>query len=160
MHARVSPDEARRRFTDARVAMLATADASGVPHLVPVTFVVDGDVIYTAVDGKPEENTQLRRHDNIQAQPRVSMLAQNWTEDWSRLWWVRIDGLAQVTADESLVGHVVDLLRHKYRQYHVIEVGGPIIEVAVHTWRGWAGQRVPGYRRHTRRRTWHTSSAS
>ncbi len=145
--------------------MLATADAEGIPHVVPVTFVVDGDVIYTAVDGKPKRGTRLRRHDNIQVQPRVSMLVDHWSEDWSKLWWVRVDGLAQVTADKSTVERVAGLLRQKYNQYQSVEVGGPVIEVAIHTWRGWApdppppdpGPKPLSVRRYTIRRT---SSAS
>ena len=51
---RLAEDEARTRFGTARVARLGTADASGRPHVVVVTFAVAGDVIYTAVDQKPE----------------------------------------------------------------------------------------------------------
>jgi PPOX class probable F420-dependent enzyme len=129
--------EARRRFSAARVAVLATADAAGTPHLVPVTFAVAGDTVWTAVDDKPKRNRRLRRHDNIRAQPRVSLLVQHWSEDWSRLWWVRADGLALVTTEPSTVDRVTGLLRQKYPQYQEIPVGGPVIEVAVHTWRGW-----------------------
>jgi PPOX class probable F420-dependent enzyme len=136
----MNPTEARLRFTAARVAVLGTADASGAPHLVPITFVVDGDAIYSAVDGKPKRSTRLRRHDNIQAQPSVSVLVEHWAENWSRLWWVRADGLARVSGDPSTVQRVVDLLTRKYDQYHRVGVGGPVIEVDVHTWQGWSGQ--------------------
>jgi PPOX class probable F420-dependent enzyme len=131
--------EARLRFTKARVAMLATADATGVPHLVPITFVVDGATVYSAVDGKPKRGTHLRRHDNIRAQPRVSLLVQHWAEDWSRLWWVRADGLAKVTDDPSTVDRVARLLQRKYDQYDRVGVGGPVIEVDVRSWLGWSG---------------------
>jgi PPOX class probable F420-dependent enzyme len=132
--------EARLRFAAARVAVLATADATGGPHLVPITFVLDGDTIYSAVDGKPKRSTRLRRHANIQAQPRVSLLVEHWAEKWSRLWWVRADGLARVSADSSTVERVVQLLTRKYDQYQRVAVGGPVIEVDVHTWKGWSGQ--------------------
>lgn len=135
---RVNTDEAQRRFAGARVATLSTVDASGGPHLVAVTFVLDGDIVYTAADGKSNRGRRLRRHDNIQAEPRVSLLVQHWDEDWTKLWWVRATGLAQVTAGSATVDHVVDLLRRKYDQYQRVEVGGPVIEVAVHTWQGWA----------------------
>jgi PPOX class probable F420-dependent enzyme len=131
--------EARLRFTKARVAILATADASGVPHLVPITFVVDGASVYSAVDGKPKQGRHLRRHDNIRAQPRVSLLVENWAEDWSRLWWVRADGIAKVTEDESTVDRVARLLQRKYQQYDQVGIGGPVIEVDVRAWLGWSG---------------------
>lgn len=130
--------DARRRFAAARVAVLATADAAGAPHLVPVTFVVDGDTAWTATDDKSKRTTMLRRHDNIRAQPRVSLLVQHWSEDWSLLWWVRADGLALVTMEQSTVDRVTGLLTAKYPQYEEVSVKGPVIEVAVHKWRGWA----------------------
>lgn len=160
----VNTDEARQRFTHARVATLATITASGGPHLVAVTFAVDGDIIYTATDGKSKRGTRLRRHDNIQAEPRVSLFVQHWDEDWTKLWWVRATGLAQVTAGSSTVEHVVDLLRRKYDQYQQVEVGGPIIEVAVHTWHGWAAgprpQAPDRRRRHQHQFTIETEPAS
>src|SRR5687768_5352043 len=65
--AGVIGDEARERFTSARVARLATADASGAPHVVPMVFAVAGDVIYSAVDAKPKRTTALRRLANVHA---------------------------------------------------------------------------------------------
>jgi PPOX class probable F420-dependent enzyme len=128
---------ARLRFAAARVATLATVDGGGMPHVVPVTFAVDGDTIVSAVDGKPKSGTVLRRHRNIRANPRVSLLAQHWDEDWSALWWVRADGLAVVTDTPSAVDRAVTLLREKYEQYTTVDVHAPVIEVTVHTWREW-----------------------
>jgi PPOX class probable F420-dependent enzyme len=133
----------RERFAAARVAVLGTADAQGVPHLVPVTFVVAGDTVWSATDGKPKKSTELKRHANIREQPRVSLLVQHWDEDWSRLWWVRADGLAVVTGQESTVQEAVARLRHKYGQYQQVTAHGPVIEVTVQRWRGWYGTAPP-----------------
>lgn len=130
--------EARRRFTGARVASLATVDSAGVPHIVPVTFAVDGGTIVIAVDAKPKRSTALRRHANIAAHPEVSLLVQHWDEDWSTLWWVRADGIAVVTESATATEHAVRLLRGKYPQYQSVDVHGPVIEVTVRTWRGWS----------------------
>ena len=129
--------EARRRFAGARVATLATVDSTGGPHLVPVTFAVEGDTVWSAVDGKPKRSAKLHRLANIRAEPRVSLLVQHWAEDWTALWWVRVDGTATLDDRPSTVRHVADLLRGKYTQYGDVAVGGPVIEVAVSTWRGW-----------------------
>ena len=129
--------QARRLFAGARVAVLATLDRSGQPHLVPVTFVVDGDRVWTAVDSKPKGATPLRRHANIRANPAVSLLAQHWDEDWSALWWVRADGIATISETPESVDRVARLLRSKYDQYQSVHVSGPVIAVTVHTWRGW-----------------------
>ena len=80
--------EAGRLFAAAPVARLATVGPDGCPHLVPVVFAVDGDVVYTAVDGKPKVSLRLRRLANIAARPQVSLLVDHYDDDWSRLWWV------------------------------------------------------------------------
>jgi PPOX class probable F420-dependent enzyme len=129
---------ARARFAAARVATLATVDSAGAPHVVPVTFALDGDTVWSAVDAKPKRSRALRRLDNIRANPRVSLLAQHWDEEWSALWWVRADGLAVVTEQAPAVDRAVRLLREKYAQYRTVELPGPIIEVTVRTWRDWS----------------------
>lgn len=133
----MTPDEARQRFADARVAVLATVDPTPAPHLVPMTFVVDGDTVWTAVDGKPKRTTRLRRLANLRGNARMSMLVQHWDEDWTRLWWVRADGTAMISEDPDTLDRVARLLRRKYGQYDKVPVGGPVIEITVHDWHGW-----------------------
>lgn len=128
---------ARERFAAGRVAVLATVDGTGRPHLVPVTFAVEGGTVWSAVDGKPKRGKGLRRLANIEADPAVSLLVQYWDEDWTRLWWVRADGTARITAEPSTVEHVAALLRGKYEQYARVDVPGPVIAVTVDTWREW-----------------------
>ena len=72
--------EARERFAGARVARLATADADGRPHLVPVVFAVDGDTIYSVVDAKPKRTTALRRLANVRENPRVTLLVDHYDD--------------------------------------------------------------------------------
>lgn len=132
---------ARRLFTSARVARLATAGADGVPHLVPVTFALDGDDVVWAVDAKPKTTTALRRLRNIAAQPNVSLLVDHYDEDWSRLWWVRVDGHATVTGVEDEPGMAA--LVAKYEQYARTPPGGPVVRVRVRTWRGWSAAPRP-----------------
>ncbi|MEJ3748001.1 TIGR03668 family PPOX class F420-dependent oxidoreductase [Actinomycetes bacterium KLBMP 9797] len=129
--------EARERFASARVAVLATVDDGGAPHAVPVVFALAGDTLWTATDAKAKRGAALRRHANIRARPRVTLLAQHWDEDWSALWWVRADGLAVVTDDPPAVARAVRALRAKYAQYRSVDVGAPVIEVTIETWHGW-----------------------
>ncbi|MEU8934687.1 TIGR03668 family PPOX class F420-dependent oxidoreductase [Streptomyces sp. NPDC048409] len=128
-------DEARRRFAAARVARLATADASGRPHLVPVVFARYGtDGIVTAVDHKPKTTARLKRLRNIAVQPSVSLLVDEYDEDWEHLWWVRADGHACVVpADAALTAP----LREKYPQYRESPPAGPVVRVTVTRWTGW-----------------------
>ena len=78
------------------MARLATAAADGLPHIVPVTFAVDGDRIYTAVDDKPKTTTKLRRLRNIAENPQVSLLADDYSDEWAKLWWVCAHGYAGI----------------------------------------------------------------
>ena len=98
----MTPAEARARFAAARVARLATADAAGRPHLVPIAFAVAGDTIYSAVDAKPKRTRALRRLANVRENPAVSLLVDHWDEDdWAALWWVRADGRGRVLDPED-----------------------------------------------------------
>lgn len=110
----------------------------GRPHLVPVTFAVDGDVIYSAVDAKPKTTTRLARLRNIAAEPRVAMLADHYEPDWDRLWWARADGAATVLAGAAEMAAPLALLARRYPQYRAAPPRGPVIRVQVERWTGWA----------------------
>jgi PPOX class probable F420-dependent enzyme len=133
----MDPAEARRRFATARVATLATVDSTGAPHLVPVTFAVEADTVWSAVDAKPKRSPHLRRLANIRGESRVSLLVQHWDEDWAALWWVRAVGLASVDERPATVSRIAGLLRQKYQQYGEVDVTGPVIEIVVRRWHGW-----------------------
>lgn len=130
--------ESRRRFAAARSARLATADAQGQPHLVPVTFVCNGDLVYIAIDSKPKRSTDLKRLRNIHENPKVALLADEYDDDWSHLWWVRGDGTARVLTSESDRREPISLLQSRYPQYLANVPQGPVIEVSVSRWSGWA----------------------
>jgi PPOX class probable F420-dependent enzyme len=132
----MSPEEARERFATARVARLATADGEGKPHIVPLVFALDGDTIYSAVDPKPKKTTDLKRLRNVQANPRVALLADHYVDDdWDVLWWVRADGLGRVLEESE---RARELLRARYDQYADAPPEGPVLAVAVQRWSGWA----------------------
>ena len=136
---RLSEDEARKRLSGARVARLATAGGDGQPHLVPVTFAIDGDLIYTAVDWKPKKSPNLRRLRNVRENPRVALLADHYAEDWDQLWWVRVDGWASVVEDEQGLQDPLDVLCERYDQYRQRRPAGPVIVIQADRWKGWAG---------------------
>ncbi len=132
-------DQARRRFAATRVAHLATADSGGIPHLVPMAFVVDGETVYSAVDHKPKRSNALRRLANVAANPRVALMVDHYDDDWATLWWVRADGTARVlAADDDEARHAVDLLEARYPQYLDRRPDGPVLAVDVERWSGWS----------------------
>jgi PPOX class probable F420-dependent enzyme len=127
----------KARFAQAPVARLATVAPDGRPHLVPVVFALRDDVVYTAVDGKPKTTQRLRRLANIERNPQVSLLVDHYADDWTQLWWVRIDGLAAIHDDGNAMRAGRDLLRAKYAQYQSVPLDGPVVAVAVRRWSSW-----------------------
>ncbi|GAB3610615.1 TIGR03668 family PPOX class F420-dependent oxidoreductase [Humibacter ginsengiterrae] len=135
---KLSETDARERLASAPVARLATVRADGSPHIVPVTFAVEGDLVFTAVDHKPKTTRALLRLDNIARHPRVALLADHYSDDWDDLWWVRVDGHASVLADAEETEHPLDALVERYEQYHDRRPGGPVIVIRVDRWSGWS----------------------
>lgn len=136
---RMTDGQAREAFARARSLRLATADAAGIPHLVPATFAAIGDTVAIAVDHKPKRHGNLKRLRNIAENPAVTLLVDHFEEDWERLWWVRADGAARVIANED-AGGLVDALVDKYEQYRSRRPAGPVIEIHVKRWSGWSAQ--------------------
>jgi PPOX class probable F420-dependent enzyme len=126
--------QAREAFAKARVARLATLNPDGAPHIVPICFAVDGDVIYSAIDHKPKRSAHPQRLRNINRDPRVAILADHYDEQWEKLWWVRADGRARVV---SAGEQAVALLARRYTQYHERPPRGEMIVIDVARWSGW-----------------------
>jgi len=133
--------DAAALFAQSPVAMLATVGSDGAPHVVPVVFAVNTDreppVVYTAVDAKRKSTKRLQRLTNIEANPRVSLLVDHYDDDWTQLWWVRADGVAEIhnSGDEMASGYA--LLRSKYVQYQRLALDGPVVTVAIDRWAAW-----------------------
>lgn len=117
---------------------MATVDAQGRPHIVPIVFAVDGEAIYSVVDAKPKRSLRLMRLANIEANPRVSLLVDQYDEDWRALWWVRAVGTARVVGEGPERDHAIGLLRAKYPQYEAWAPIGPAIVITVDAWRAWS----------------------
>jgi PPOX class probable F420-dependent enzyme len=135
----VDRGEARRRLGEARVGRLATADAGGVPHVVPFVFALEGETLYWAVDEKPKRSRRIKRLANIEANPNVELVVDHYVERWDLLWWVRAAGAARIVEDEAERGRALGLLAAKYGQYRKRPPDGAVvaIEVARLTW--WEG---------------------
>ena len=112
---------ARNRLEKARIARLATIDASGRPTVVPVCFAYDGQAIYTAIDLKPKRVApgRLARVRHILGNPEVALVVDRYLEDWTRLWYVLVRGTAVLLqdADGKERTRALNLLKQKYQQY-------------------------------------------
>src|SRR6476620_5455446 len=135
-------------LSSARRAVLATIREDGSPRLVPITYAVahDGDamVLYSALDEKPKtvgDVRDLARVRDILARPRVAVVVDHWSEDWTELAWVRLEGSATLldpsdkapdpagAAEHALA---VGLLRQRYPQYEAQRLEAlPVIRIQV-----------------------------
>ncbi|MGH8910837.1 MAG: TIGR03668 family PPOX class F420-dependent oxidoreductase [Egibacteraceae bacterium] len=126
----------RQLVMGARVARLATVSPDGGPHLVPIVFALADDRLVTGVDAKPKSGRRLARFTNVAAHPAVSVLIDEYDDDWSRLWWVRLDGEAR---EESQVrDRLLALLADKYPQYRSQPPSGPFLVMEISRWTGWS----------------------
>lgn len=128
---------ARRRVQEAPVGRLGTVSPGGRPHLVPCCFALRADTVYTAVDANPKSSLALRRVANVAAQPAACLLVDHYEEDWSRLWWVRLDGMARVEAVGAEADEARRALVGKYPQYGRVAIPGPVIVLEIESWRAW-----------------------
>jgi PPOX class probable F420-dependent enzyme len=142
-------DERTREFIDShRVARLATVDASGQPTVVPICYVFDGGRFYSAIDEKPKtvSEDRLKRLRNLAVNPRVSLLIDDYSEDWTQLAYVLIQGLAEAIEPDGIdVEHAkaVSLLRGKYPQYRAMAIDRlPIIRIEVTGVKRWSSTRT------------------
>ncbi|HTD48415.1 MAG TPA: TIGR03668 family PPOX class F420-dependent oxidoreductase [bacterium] len=135
------PPDAGGMLAEARVGRLATADAEGRPHVVPICFVLDGRNLYSAIDEKPKRAAprRLRRVRNIEANPQVALVVDHYEEDWRRLRFVLISGTARVIAAGQEHARAVALLRQKYPQYRAMRLEErPVIKISPRRVAAWA----------------------
>jgi len=127
-----------RKVAEARVARVGTMDERSRIHLVPVVYVVDGDTWYSPSDTGPRPVKRLR---NVLADPRASILIDDYDESWSRVWWVRLRGRGRMIESAAEGEHARQLLAAKYSQFAdapATSLAGPVMAVDIQEWAGWA----------------------
>ena len=134
-----SAESTRSLVARARVARLATIDADGRPHLVPIVFAIEGDTLYSAVDSKPKRSRTLRRIENARIRPDVTVLVDCYDDDWARLWWVRLRGRARVLDGGDEANRAIARLTTKYAPYRDNPPRPPVLAIDVQEWREWGG---------------------
>jgi len=126
------------RIAAARYGHLATVRPDGGPHIVVVTFaMIDGTVV-TAIDEKPKTTLRLQRLVNLETNPAVSFLVDHYDDDWTRLWWVRIDGTAAIHHADGPRSRAIAALAAKYHRYHAEPPLGPVIAITADRISSWA----------------------
>jgi PPOX class probable F420-dependent enzyme len=136
-------EPAVREFIEStRIAHLATVSGAGEPHNIPLCYWFDGARFYFVIDEKPKRNsgTAIKRMKNIAENPRVALVIDHYEEDWSRLAYVLIGGIARIVDDDDEYARAIQHLRHKYAQYHAMlltQEKNPAVRIdpeRVHAW--------------------------
>ena len=138
---RMDREKALARAAAVPVARFATVSVrTGAVDLVPVTFVLAHGRFVTVVDHKPKTTRALARLANVRAGAEVTVLIDHWADDWSRLWWVRLRGSAEVVDDMARPDIVtaVGSLVEKYPPYRAHRPAGPVIVLTVGSVRSWS----------------------
>jgi len=133
------PPAARAFLEASRVGHLATADAAATPHVVPVCFACSDTTLYITIDAKPKGSAAgLKRIRNIVANPRAAFVADHYDEDWSRLGWVLLRGVAEILDAGAEHDRAQALLRARYPQYRAMPIEPlPVIALRVTRVTSW-----------------------
>lgn len=129
-----------QQLAAARHAQLATIRPDGRPHVVPITFALDGGQIVTAIDQKPKTTTRVQRLANILVHPAVSVLADHYEDDWQALWWIRADGSAAILEEGRRYAQALTALQRRYPSYLEDPPRGPAIIIDIRGVTGWSAR--------------------
>jgi PPOX class probable F420-dependent enzyme len=127
------PADLTRVVDECRRATLSTRGEDGTIATVPVCFALDAGSVLFAIDAKPKGERELARVRNIRRDPRVTLMFDRWDEDWTRLAWVMLKGVASVDDDGDL-----SPLLERYDQYRTEPPGGPLVVVEPRVVRWWS----------------------
>lgn len=136
----------RQFFESQKVARLATVDLSGNPHVVPVCFALSLDHCFVPLDAKPKtvRPFQLKRVQNILKHPSVCLIADQYSDDWSKLGFVLIRGSASILEHGPSHIEAIKLLKNRYTQYLTMGIEEfPIISIEISSVSSW-GNLTPG----------------
>ena len=133
-------DDAQRRFLSSRrVAHLATADAAGMPHVVPVCFAIAAEALYITIDEKPKgDPLRLKRLRNIAENPAAAIVVDRYDEDWRRLGWVMLRGRAEILGAGEEHDRAQTLLQRRYPQLAAMDIAAlPVIALRIARAASW-----------------------
>ena len=138
-------DHERNFLLAQRVGYLATADSRAIPHVVPVCFTISQGSLYITVDQKPKRvtGTALKRVRNIERNPMVAIVVDQYDEDWTRLGWVMLRGRAEILRAGTEHERAQELLRARYSQLAAMQIAElPVIAVRLERLTRWGNLSV------------------
>jgi PPOX class probable F420-dependent enzyme len=133
--------EEQRCFLAAqRVARLATADAAGRPHVVPICYALVGNSVYFTIDEKPKKapGARLKRLANLRENRMAALVVDRYDEDWSRLGWVMLQGSAEVLESGAEHDSAQARLRARYPQLAAMRIEAlPVVAIRIDHATSW-----------------------
>jgi len=137
-------DRQRRFLERSRVGHLATADARGAPHLIPVCYAADAGTLYITVDEKPKRrDIPLKRVRNILDNPQAAFVVDRYDEDWSRLGWVMLRGSAEILESGPEHDRAQALIVQRYPQLRPMHIALlPVIALRIARATDWGNLSV------------------
>ena len=90
------PGWARALLDEQPVARLAYADADDHPRVLPITFAVAADAVWSAIDEKPKRTREPARLRHLARRPAAALCVDRYDEDWTRLAWVQLLGDVEI----------------------------------------------------------------
>jgi PPOX class probable F420-dependent enzyme len=126
------PSWAFELLREARVGHLGLLDTDDRPRVLPVTFAVAGERLYSAVDEKPKRvpDRELARLRFLRRCPSAALTVDRYDDDWTRLAWVQVLGAVEVLDDPGVRPEALAALSAKYEPYRQRPPGGPLLELA------------------------------
>lgn len=127
-------DQQREFLETGRVARLATADATGQPHVVPICYALIDDLVCFTIDEKPKRKAggDLQRLANIRANPKAALVVDRYDEDWSKLGWIMIQGEADILERGEVHGRAQARLRERYPQLSTMRLSHlPVVVIRI-----------------------------
>ena len=116
-------------LTEARVARLGLLDSGDRPRVLPVTYALSGERIWSAIDSKPKRRgREPARLGFLRRRPEVALTVDRYDENWSRLAWVQVLGVASIHDTQEEPDALAALIE-KYEPYRAEVPPGPLIAI-------------------------------
>ncbi len=109
---------------------LGLLDDDGQPRVLPVTYAIHEQAVWTAIDNKPKaSDRELARVRWLRQRPSASFTVDRYEDDWSRLCWVQLIGTVSIIGGPP-EGPILDALCGRYPQYLDDPPPGPLLRLS------------------------------
>jgi PPOX class probable F420-dependent enzyme len=123
------PGWARAMLEEARVGHLGLLDDRDRPRVLPITFALAGEELWSAIDDKPKRPGEPARLRYLRRKPQAALTVDLYSDDWDELVWVQVLGEVSIV-DVADAPAALDALRAKYEQYRAASPAGPLLRLA------------------------------